>query len=70
MKNIINNYKSMRLTQRNINLSDDQSMRLQKGIAAADDETIFCKYCVYSKCADRCHCNGPGRNQFKCIYKY
>ena len=29
-------HASMRLTQRNINLSDDQSMRLQKGIAAAD----------------------------------
>lgn len=30
----------MRLTQRNINLSDDQSMRLQKGIAAADSKGV------------------------------
>ena len=29
-----------RLTQRNINLSDDQSMRLQKGIAAADSKGV------------------------------
>lgn len=33
-------HASMRLTQRNINLSDDQSMRLQKGIAAADSKGV------------------------------
>ena len=32
-------HASMRLTQRNINLSD-QSMRLQKGIAAADSKGV------------------------------
>ena len=33
-------HAAMRLTQRNINLSDDQSMRLQKGIAAANSKGV------------------------------
>ncbi len=51
MKNIVNNYSSIeqltnqylnkqKSTDRNINLSDDQSMRLQKGIVAADSKGV------------------------------
>ena len=64
-------HASMRLTQRNINLSDDQSMRLQKGIAAADSKGVndsigFRRSILYDKCnyygiyvpCNRTNCNG------------
>ena len=52
-------------------------MRLQKGIAAADSKGVNDSLVLVDDIAfivnvpsNRCHCNGPGRNQFKCIYKY